>query len=314
MPQLSLKGINLQSYIDLSKIKSVYKYIFKNRFNAYKLHKKGERMDLKEINQIADIIANINTEHQVLEKKKAEIQNRFNKRMAKNQSSIDELETKKKSIEKLRYFKREEIISVIAYLVSLIEETEYYYVEQVLPISWDYELITNEYDYRNKRDELKLRICYLCQNKQKAEEEIKYYLIRLQNSSYSRSYNKLKEFLLLPKDYYIQLSVFSKHWGSSDLKFVNNIDIQEVYYRDYHICYEETTTEYKNYLSDYESHIRDERFNYIIDFMEYLSGKRYESETHELSVEEMRAYAEEFATEYKKYDVMIRIRERQNGE
>ena len=119
---------------------------------------------------------------------------------------------------------------------------------------------------------------------------------------------------MLPKDYYIQLSVFSKHWGSSDLKFVNNIDIQEVYYRDYHICYEETTTEYKNYLSDYESHIRDERFNYIIDFMEYLSGKRYESETHELSVEEMRAYAEEFATEYKKYDVMIRIRERQNGE
>ena len=270
-------------------------------------------MDLKEINLIRDIITKIKKERQALEKKKGEMQKRFDTRMAKNKASIDELSNAERKVEAFMYFNREKIMPIITYLVSLIEEKEYYYVEKVLPIKWDYEMLTNEYDYRNTNDELKLRICYLCQDKKKAEEEINYHLGLLQRREYAGRYVVLKKFLLLPKDNYIQICVYNRHFGNSSLKFVDNIGIKEVYYSDYQICYEETTTKYKNYLNNYESHIRDERFIYIIYFMDYLSGKRYES-NHELSNEEMKAYAEEFAREYKKYDVMKRIRDRQNSD
>lgn len=264
-------------------------------------------MDLVEINKISEKLVSINAEREALKKKKAQMQNRFEKRMAQNQADIDKLQTQSNEIENLRYFKRDEVMPVIAHLVSLIEGKKFYYNEIMLPISWDYEIVKGDYDRYGENQ--KLRLIYLSHNKKKTQEEIKIYINRLKNSSYSREYEVLKEFFLTPKDSYVQINIYSKYFGSSVMKFLNNLGINEVYYRDCHICYEDTTWEYKNYLQNHESHIRDERFIYIIDFMEYLVGKRYEKESHELTQEEMFRYATEFAEEYNKHDVMKRIRE-----
>lgn len=265
-------------------------------------------MDLSEINKMSDILANIETERKALEKKKAQMQKSFEKRMAKNQTSIDKLQKQSSEIEKLSYFKRDEIMPVIAYLVSLIEGKKYYYEEIMLPVSWDYVIIKD--DYSGYSDRQRIRLVYICCNKKKAQEEIKRYISKLKNSSYSRKYENLEDFFLNHKDSYIQINIYNNFTGGSTIRFVDNRSIKEVYYEDCHICYEETTSEFHNYLKSHESHIRDTRFIYIIDFMQYLFGKRYEKESHELTQEEMLAYATEFAEEYKKHNVMERIRKR----
>lgn len=265
-------------------------------------------MDLSEINKMSDILTNIKREREDLEKKKAQMQKSFEKRMAKNQACIDKLKSQSSKIEKLSYFKRDEIMPVIAYLVSLIEGKKYYYEEIKLPISFNYEIIKD--DYSGYSDRQKIRLVYICCNKKKAQEEIGRYISKLKNSSYSREYENLKDFFLNPKDSYIQINIYNNFTGGSTIRFVDNRSIKEVYYEDCHICYEETTNEFRNYLQSYESHIRDTRFKYIIDFMQYLFGKRYESKNHELTSEEMFRYATEFAEEYKKHNVMERIRKR----
>ena len=267
-------------------------------------------MDLVEINRISKTLASISAERENLEKKKAQMQKRFEKRMAKNQEDIDELQAQSKEIEKLRYFKREEIMPVIAYLVSLIEKKTYYYMQKVLPLSWDYRVIKDDYEGYNENQ--KIRIVYICHNREKAKKEIEKWINNLKNSSYSSTYEKIRGFFLAPKDSYVQINIYNNFLGGELIRFINNMGISEVYYEDCHICYEETTTKYRNYLQSNESHIRDERFIYIIDFMEYLVGKRYEKESHELTQEEIFGYADEFAREYNRNDIMRRIREHQN--
>lgn len=264
-------------------------------------------MDLVEINKISEILSSINAERKILEKKKAQMQKRFEKRMAQNQADIDKLQTQSNEIKKLSFFNREEIMPVIAYLVSLIEGQEYYYEEMKLPLSFNYEIIKD--DYGRYSDNQRIRLVYICRNKKKAKDEIERWINILKNSSYSRKYDNLKKFFLIPKDSYIQINIYNKFTGGKNIRFINNLGINEVYYEYCHICYEETDTEYRNYLQCNESHIRDEKFVYIIDFMEYLVGKRYEKESHELTQEEMFRYATEFAEEYNKHDVMKRIRE-----
>lgn len=264
-------------------------------------------MDLTEVNKISEILAVISAEREVLEKKKAQMQKSYEKRMAKNQASIDNLITQSKEIEKLRFFNRNKIMPVIAQLVTLIEGQKYYYEEMKLPISWDYEIIKD--DYGRYSDRQRIRLVYICHNRKKARDEIARWLNMLKNNSYSKEYENLKNFFLAPKDSYVQINIYDNFIGGSLISFINNIEISELYYSDCHICYEETTNEYRDYLQSYESHIRDIRFTYIIDFMEYLAGKRYEKESHELTQEEMFGYASEFAEEYNKHNVMKRVRE-----
>lgn len=104
-----------------------------------------------------------------------------------------------------------------------------------------------------------------------------------------------KQVLLTPANHYIQLSYYRKYGErprNSSIYFRHNYGVYNFPF-DYDEC---------------ESKICDERFFYIIDFMNLLVEKRFEKEDFCLKLAEMQKLAEEFAENYRNEKNIVRQR------
>lgn len=196
---------------------------------------------------------------------------------------LQDLDKRKKEIEKASLFICDYIYPAIAFMVSLVEGKEYVHKELPIPTA-DLETIIDKGTFMNKEEMLKLkkdgyllyRISFLCENPESALNDINVRISDLFNAEDPR--RMLNEILLIPSEDYVQLTFYKP---SVVLEFNNNFS------SDNNI----------NIYTNNESKIVDERFFYIIDFMNYLTDICI-TLRRKLSGEEMMMYAEEFARRY----------------
>lgn len=260
----------------------------------------------EETNKLNDKLGKLASERENLKRKRDSLIKRHEKKLAKLDSEIEAADKSFQKIEDLRTFDRATIMPVIAYLVSKVEGKKYYYCETITPVIGHYAVVDPN-QYSNDR---LFRVGYLCRNKKEALVEINNYIKKLE-SNYS--VDELNRFILEPKQNYVQLCFYSNMSGKSII-FLNNINNGMFLFKDNStICYEETTVDFEFFYDARHSIIRDERYLYIIDFVEFLAAKRLEKENFLLTEEEMFRYAEEYAKEYRKENLK-RVRKYVNEE
>lgn len=200
-------------------------------------------------------------------------------------------------------FDFKEAIQVICYLVSLVEGKEYTYHEQELPIveyvsgnsevdfGWAY-VDLKFYDHPSFKHKIKLQ--YICSDEEAAAHEINAVIdeahvmgVSIYNSKPLPLFYKL---LTRPAKNYVQINTNNGH---SDF-FESMNDCIEF------ICNDEFGKSLPVTLININSKICDPDFLYIVDFMNYLAVMKLEKEDFTLTLEEMMAYARDFAENVKK--------------
>lgn len=172
------------------------------------------------------------------------------------------LDEKYKNISRASIYVCDDIVPVLEYFVGLMEGKQYFYKERKIPTTD----LTNIRDKSLANDISCYRIGFLCSDPDAAIEDINIRIEDLYNAS-----NKelmLNEILLQPALNYIQI-IFYK--AVSGIKFVNNFN---------------TDKNAKEYPND-ETNIVDERYLYIIDFINFLTDKRLEKNGEKLTQKEM---------------------------
>jgi len=196
---------------------------------------------------------------------------------------LQALDKRKSDIKKASFFICDDIYPAIAFLVSLIEDKQYVHKEVSIPTA-DLETIIDKDIFINKNEMLKLkgdgyfpyRISFICENPEKAIADIN---LRIEDIFSALDPKRmLNEVLLLPSEDYIQL-IFYK--PTVAIEFNHNFSNE---------------AKASSFLNN-ESKIVDERFFYIIDFMDYLTSVCI-NVGRKLTGEEMMMYAEEFARRY----------------
>lgn len=199
-------------------------------------------------------------------------------------------------------FDFEEAIQIICYLVSLVEGKEYTYHERELPLieytsgnskedfGWCY-VSLECYNSQNFKNKIKLQ--YICNDEEAARRELDDVI----NGVHARGFSiydreplpRLYELLTTPANNYVQINIHNGHsaFFESDnghIEFVSN----DAFIKQLPIT-----------LINYSSKICDPNFMYIVDFMNYLSVMKLEKEDFTLSMEEMKAYARDYAEKVK---------------
>lgn len=195
------------------------------------------------------------------------------------------LDKRKNIVKQYSYFTCDYIFPAIAYLVSLIEGRKFVHKEVTLP-TFNLETLIDRELFKDslKMQSLKAsglfpyKLSFLCEEDAVSEalKDINERIEDVFNSFDSK--RMFNEILLFPSENYVQLTFYRP---TISLEFNNNLDDDD------------NVLKYKNN----ESKIVDDRYLYIIDFMDYLTdicmtlGRK-------LSGEEMMMYAEEFARRY----------------
>jgi len=177
---------------------------------------------------------------------------------AKEQALTEEF----KSVSRASIYICDEIVPVLEYFIGLMEGKAYFYKERKIPTTD----LVNVRDRNIPNDINCYRIGFLCSDPDAALEDINIRIEDLYNTS-----NKelmLNEILLQPALNYIQI-IFYKPVGG--IKFVKNYNSDK---------------EAREYPNE-ESNIVDERYEYIIDFINFLTDKKLEKNGEKLTQKEM---------------------------
>lgn len=251
---------------------------------------------MKRLKEQQDKLNELEFERQKLESELEKIKEAYKRKIEANYSN-------QAKISLVHRFKFEEAIFVICYLVSLVEGKEYTYHEKELPIKeyvsgnekedfgWCY-ISQKFYEHQSFRNKIKLQ--YICSDILAAEKEIDQAI----NDAHamgcdiydSQPLSKFYELLTKPAKNYVQISSYNGH--SDFLSSMNgNIEF---------ICNDEIEANLPITLININSKICDPNYMYIVDFMNYLAVMKLDKENYTLTLEEMMAYARDFAEEVKK--------------
>lgn len=214
-----------------------------------------------------------------------------------------ELDQQANRVAEIHNYDFHEAIQLICYLVSLVEEKEYVYREKELPIieyvsgnaqedyGWCY-ISKPYYDHPNFSHKIKLQ--YICCDEEAAEDEICAVIgeahamgVSIYNSKPLPLFYKM---LTQPAKNYVQINIHNSHSAFFEsmngiLTFFDNDDF---------------TKHLPITLINYDSKICDPKFMYIVDFMNYLTVMKLKEEDFTLTMDEMMAYARDFAEQVKK--------------
>lgn len=201
-------------------------------------------------------------------------------------------------IEEVGKYEFKEIITVICYLVSLVEGKTYTYHEKELPFvsnpgdvsGWAY-VSLESYNHHNFRN--KYRLQYISSEDKEAEDELNKKIMEIhaigQHTYDVKPLPFIKEMLTTPASNYVQIALFHKgdpFWTKEGYIY---FEFNDSYFTDEPIT-----------LIDYNSKICDPNYLYIVDFVNYLTVMKLEKEDFSLTMDEMMAYARDFAEKVKK--------------
>lgn len=195
-------------------------------------------------------------------------------------------------------YKYQEVIPVICYLVSLVEGKKYTFGEREIPVSkgygYDSGLVyvdLSSYGYSDFKHKYKIQ--YICCDREAAENELDRKIDDIHAArkySYDREVIPLiKKMVTTPALNYVQIAVFTEDGPTYYERGSVSFDTNDDYFSMESFL-----------LIDKDSKICDPEFRYIVDFMNYLTVKKMETENVSLTQEEMMGYAREFAEEVKK--------------
>lgn len=254
----------------------------------------------EEILKRKEQLLSIENAKRALEQKKINMKKRYQKRVLKMDADIQAQSDKLNQLSRLKIFNRDDVMPILAYLVSLIEDTNYQYDEKRIPVSWGFHgMWKSEWKTYQYPDSHYYHIAYLCKNKDHASEEINCYI-----ESIIHEYipdNLINELLLEPKMYYIQIAFYM---DTKNICFHSNMNSHDRLYDVSYAMHQDD--DYTFYYYQGNHHLRDKRYLYILEFMEYLSAIRTQKENCQLTVDEMMECARIFASQKK--EEIIRVR------
>ena len=191
---------------------------------------------------------------------------------------IENLVQEKADLLGVSYIDKDISFQVIAYLVSQIEKVSYHYVESEIIL---YETVF----HRNLTyaSPVEYKLAYLVQEGKEtlAYEEInKRFKIKISDLDYYAGSKQLEN----PSEYYIQLAYFKdKDRDKICYQYKNSICISSSSSNRY----------------GFDSCICDERYSYIVDFMNEVVHYRLDKEDLSISLDEMMMLADNFIQSYK---------------
>lgn len=199
--------------------------------------------------------------------------------LAEYEKKIHHLEKRKEQLQMASYINREDSFKVISYLVSQIEKASYHYVESEITL---YETVF----HRNLSyaSPVEYKLAYLVQEGKEtlAYEEInKRFKIKISDLDYYAGSKQLEN----PSEYYIQLAYFKDK------------DRDKICYRYKNsICISSSSSSNRY---GFDSCICDERYSYIVDFMNEVINYRLDKKDLSISLDEMMMLAEQFVKKYR---------------
>lgn len=226
-------------------------------------------------------------------------------------SKIMKLQKKKKAIREINIYSREQSADVIAYLVSKMEEKHY--------IAW----MKSFFLYKRREDEkINYTLTYLVEeDKEKsAEKTIRYIFDQASEmANYSddyidsffvgssRQYDfRYDKFLDFPQHTYIQLSYYKTPENYISNHEYYRITDKIIYLKEHGL---NRSWGMENGLLVGLSNICDEKYNYIVDFMDFITEYKLENLDFNPSKQTMMQLADQFIKEYQKNKSTIKVKQ-----
>lgn len=244
------------------------------------------------------LLEEIKQEKRILEHERAFVTKLYEERIAKLNAEIEAKEIAQANILRTTIFDREEIMPILSYMVGLIEDKSYFYDTRRVPITTDFKGMGRITFGSLHPEWYYYHIDYLCESTSHAKKEIERFSNKIMRTPFD--VQNINELLLEPKEHYVQIAFYT---SDKKIAFHNNINDGNQLYTDLSSKEEELI---QPHYYQGVSHIRDRKYLYIFDFIDYLSALLAQHENYQLTEKEMKEAASTFATEKK--DEIIRVR------
>lgn len=244
------------------------------------------------------LLEKIKEERKILENERSYVTKLYEERIERLNNEIYAKQVMETNIEKTTVFNRNEIMPVIAYLVSLIENKSYFYDNKKVPVTHDFKGMGRVSFAFDHPDYYYYHIAYVCPSTSHAKREIDRFSNKIMHEP--TDIETIDGLLLEPKEHYVQIAFYM---SEQKIAFINNINDSNHLYID-NSSKDETILDFNYYQGT--SHIRDRKYLYIIEFIDYLSAIISQKENYTLTEKEMKEYANLFVEDKK--DEIVRIR------